>query len=236
MSPDAADPDDPRTTSHFDDPDAVARYREGPPRQVPGFADLHRMTSLLLAERTPDDGRVLVLGAGGGLELEHLAGAHAGWAFDGVDPSAEMLALAEATTGPFADRIRLHEGYIDSAPAGPFDSAVCLLTLHFLPAAARLSTLRQLRERLKPGAPLVVAHHSYPADPPERDLWLARFMAYGGGPDVAPEQIAASVSAMAERLPALSPAEDEALLREAGFTDVSLFYAALTFRGWVAYA
>lgn len=93
-----------------------------------------------------------------------------------------------------------------------------------------------MRERLKPGAPLVVAHHSYPADPSERDLWLSRFMAYGGGADVAPEQIAASVSAMAERLPALSPAEDEALLREAGFTDVSLFYAALTFRGWVAYA
>jgi tRNA (cmo5U34)-methyltransferase len=49
------------------------------------------MTDLLLAERTPDDGRVLVLDAGGGLELEHLAGMHSGWLFDGIDPSAEML-------------------------------------------------------------------------------------------------------------------------------------------------
>jgi tRNA (cmo5U34)-methyltransferase len=40
---------------------------------------------------------------------------------------------------------------------------------------------------------------------------------------------------MAERLPILSPDEDEALLHEAGFSDVALFYAGFTFRGWVGY-
>jgi tRNA (cmo5U34)-methyltransferase len=48
--------------------------------------------------------------------------------------------------------------------------------------------------------------------------------------------MAKAAEAIGERLPVLSPADDEALLREAGFADVSLFYAALTFRGWVAYA
>ena len=220
----------------FSDPDAVARYRDGPPRQVPGFADLHRMTDLLLAERTPDDGRVLVLGAGGGLELEHLAAAHAGWAFDGIDPSAQMLALAATTTERFAARIRLHEGYVDSAPAGPFDAAVCLLTLHFIPAAERLQTLRELRRRLTPGGPLVVAHHSFSPQPPERDTWLARYAAYCVGSGFEPGQMAKSIAAIGDRLPVLSPQDDEALLREAGFAGVSLFYAALTFRGWVAYA
>ena len=42
--------------------------------------------------------------------------------------------------------------------------------------------------------------------------------------------------AIGERLPTLSPEHDEALLHQAGFTDVSLFYAAFTFRGWVATA
>jgi tRNA (cmo5U34)-methyltransferase len=222
--------------SSFSDPDAVARYRDGPPRQVPGFADLHRMTELLLAERTPDEGRVLVLGAGGGLELEHLASAHPGWEFDGVDPSAQMLGLAEATTQPFAARIRLHEGYVDSAPAGPFDAAVCLLTLHFIPAAERLETLRQLRRRLKAGGPLVVAHHSFPPQPPERDVWLGRYATYAVGAALAAERTAGMIAAIGDRLHVLSPQDDEALMREAGFEDVSLFYAALTFRGWVAYA
>lgn len=236
MSSDSGDGGVERSASSFTDPDAVARYREGPPRQVPGFADLHRMTDLLLAERMPDDGRVLVLGAGGGLELEHLAAAHAGWEFDGVDPSAEMLRLAAATTQPFAARIGLHEGYVDSAPAGAFDAAVCLLTLHFLPAAERLETLRQLRSRLKPGAPLVVAQHSFPPQPPARDVWLARYAAYAVGPSLAAERVANMIGAIGERLHVLSPEADEALMREAGFGEVSLFYAALTFRGWVAYA
>jgi tRNA (cmo5U34)-methyltransferase len=235
MSSDSAAAGPGRPASPFTDPDAVARYRAGPPRQVPGFADLHRMTDLLLAERTPDDGRVLVLGAGGGLELEHLAAAHAGWEFDGIDPSAEMLRVAAAATEPFAARIRLHEGYVDDAPAGPFDSAVCLLTLHFIPAAQRLATLQHVRRRLKPGGPLVVAHHSFPPQPPERDLWLARYAAYGVGSGFAATQMAKTIAAIGDRLPVLSPEDDEALIREAGFGDVSLFYAALTFRGWVAY-
>jgi tRNA (cmo5U34)-methyltransferase len=50
----------------FSAPDAVARYADGPPRLVPGFADLQRMIRLLLAERAPADARVLVLGAGCG--------------------------------------------------------------------------------------------------------------------------------------------------------------------------
>jgi hypothetical protein len=39
---------------------------------------------------------------------------------------------------------------------------------------------------------------------------------------------------MAERLALLAPADEEGLLREAVFLDVALFYAAFSFRGWVA--
>src|SRR6187401_2776544 len=96
---------------HFSDPAAVARYAEGPPRFVPGYFDLHRMSGVLLAERAPENARVLVLGAGGGLELKAFATAQPGWTFDGVDPAGEMLKLAERTLGPLASRARLHEGY-----------------------------------------------------------------------------------------------------------------------------
>lgn len=42
--------------------------------------------------------------------------------------------------------------------------------------------------------------------------------------------------AVEAHLPVLAPEHDEAVLRQAGFSDVSLFYAALTWRGWVGYA
>jgi tRNA (cmo5U34)-methyltransferase len=188
---------------------------------------MQRMTTLLLAERAPEDARVLVLGAGGGLELKTFAEAHPGWTFDGVDPSAEMLKLAQRTLGPFAARATLHQGYISDAPVGPFDAATCLLTLHFLTVEERQRTTAEVHRRLKPGAPFVVAHFCIPQD--ERSVWLSRFAAYAG---IDPNQAVAIDS----HLTILSPEQDEAILREAGFSNVSLFYAGFTFRGWVGYA
>lgn len=215
---------------------ATHSYADGPPRQVPGFAGLHRMTTMLLAERMPGDGRVLVLGAGGGLELKAFAEAHPGWSFDGVDPSADMLRLASETVAPYAERIRLHQGYIESAPEGPFDAATSLLTFHFIPREQRLETLRQIRRRLKPGAPLVLAHISFPQGEPERSMWIARHVAFGAPDGTDPAQLQSSREAIGTRLSILAPEDEEAMLREAGFDGVSLFYAGFSFKGWVAYA
>ena len=221
--------------SPFSNPDAVANYAEGPVRLVPGFLDLQRMAAILLAERAGENARILVLGAGGGLELKRFSELQPEWRFDGVDPSAAMLRLAEQTLGPLGTRTRLHESYIGDAPEGPFDGATCLLTLHFIPEDERRTTLAEIHRRLKPGAPLVVAHHSFPQGEGEKRKWLKRFAAFAtsSGVDMDAEK---AISSIGERLPVLSPEHDEALLREAGFTDVSLFYAAFTFRGWIATA
>jgi tRNA (cmo5U34)-methyltransferase len=220
----------------FRDPLAIARYTEGPRRFVPGFAGLHEMTSLLLAERAPKTARVLVLGAGGGLELKALADRHAGWNFDGVDPSPEMLALARQTIGMHGPRVCLHEGLIDIAPDGPFDAATCLLTLHFLPADERLRTVREIRRRLKQDAPFVVAHSSFPQGKDERAIWLSRYAAFAVASGVDPVSVEPMLAKVEAHLSLLAPEHDEAILREAGFRDVALFYAAFTWRGWVAYA
>ena len=145
-----------------------------------------------------------------------------------------MLDLARRDTKPFEDRIELIEGTVDAAPPGPYDGAACLLTLHFLNRSERLQTLREIQRRLKPGAHLVVAHHSVPSGDAER--WLARSMAFADRTGVDRDRAMASAADMAGRLPLLSGAEEEAVLREAGFSGVELFYAAFSFRGWVAKA
>lgn len=219
----------------FSQPAAVSRYAEDTPNKVPGFADLHRMAGLLLAERAPAEANVLVLGAGGGLELKAFAEARPLWRFTGVDPSSEMLDLARRILGPLVARVQLQQGRIEDAPAGLFDGATCLLTLHFLERAERLITLRELRERLRPGAPLVVAHHCIPEDG-KLQQWLMRSAAFAQGtvPDLG--RASGSAAAMMRALPLLTVAEEEALLSEAGFSDIALFYAGFSFRGWVARA
>jgi tRNA (cmo5U34)-methyltransferase len=220
----------------FKDPDAITRYSEGPPRFMPGFEAVHRMSAILLAEHMPADGHLLVLGAGGGLELKAFADAHPGWRFTGVDPAGPMLDLARVAMGTHADRATLIEGMIDAAPEGPFDGATCLLTLHFLPREARTQTLREMHRRMKPSAPLVVAHSSFPQDEPARSRWLNRYAAYAVASGADPEQVAQARSAVGASLALLTPEEDEACLRDAGFDAVEQFYAAFTWRGWMARA
>lgn len=220
----------------FSDPAAVARYSDGPRRFVPGFEAIHRMTAILLAERAPADARVLVVGAGGGLELKALAEAHEGWTFVGVDPSAEMLRGAERTLGPLMSRVELVTGYIDDVDAEAFDGATCLLTLHFLGREVRRRTAAEIRRRLMPGAPFVAAHSSFPQGAQERDIWLARYAAYAIASGADPDQAQGARQAVATSLNMMAPEDDVEILAEAGFTDVSMFYAAFTWRGWVGYA
>lgn len=219
----------------FSDPDSVARYAEGPVRMVPGFHALQRMAAVLLAERAGDNANILVLGAGGGLELRVFGEMQPTWRFCGVDPSAEMLGLAKQTIGPLDQRVTFHNGYIDDAPQGPFDGATCLLTLHFMPENERRRAVAEVYRRLKSGAAFVVAHHSYPQNEPEKRLWLSRFAAFGPDPGLSFASREDMIAAISERLPALSPEKDEEILRDAGFDDVALFYAGFTFRGWVGH-
>ena len=234
------------TASPFTDPAAVARYAEGPRRNVPGYDSLLPMVRILLAERVPANGRVLVVGAGGGLELEDMARSHPGWRFDGVDPSQPMLDLAAQrlqSAGVSSDRVALHHGYVQGAPAGPFDGATCLLTFHFVPREERAAMVAEIRRRLKPGAPFVAVHLSI-ADggdgseggAGERDLWLSRYSAFQVASGMAPEMADRGRAKVAAELAVLTPDEDEAILREAGFGDVRMFYMGFAFRGWVATA
>lgn len=234
MQPRADEPLD--FVAAFSDPEAVARYAEGPRRFVPGFEALHRMTALLLAEGSPSDARVLVLGAGGGLELKALAEAHPAWTFVGVDPAGAMLRGAEQTLGLLMDRVTLIEGYIDDAPPGPFDAATCLLTLHFLDARQREETVRAIHRRLRLGAPFVAAHASFPQGEGERSRWLDRYMAYAVASGFDPEQASKARTAVDAHLPALGPEQDETILRVGGFRDIQPFFMAFTWRGWVARA
>lgn len=220
----------------FSDPEAVARYSDGPRRFVPGYAALHSMTGVLLAERVPHNAKVLVLGAGGGLELKALAEAYPGWTFVGVDPAEQMLRLAERTLGPLGTRVELVQGYIEDAPPGPFDAATCLLTLHFLDAAERRRTASNIHRRLRRGAPFVAAHGSFPQEAGQRALWLSRYAAFAVASGVDPEQADKARTAVDASVNMFSPERDETLLREAGFSDVNLFYAAFTWRGWIGYA
>lgn len=220
----------------FSNPRLLDGYAQRTQRIVPALDALHRMAALLMAERAPKHARVLALGAGGGLELKAFAEACPAWTIDAVDPSEQMLDLARIALGPREARVRFHHGTVDLAPEGPFDAASCLLTMHHIRGTEeRLRTLVQVRERLKKGAPFVMAHMSFPTGAGEKETWLRRYAAFAASSGLEVD-IARFQEAMGRHLTVLAPEREDELLREAGFGRVELFYAAFAFRGWVAYA
>jgi len=221
--------------SHYEDPDVVRRYAQGPTAFVPAYAHMQRMAAQLIRERIGDSGKVLVLGAGGGLELEAFAARCPQWTFLGVDPAEAMLEAAKERMqqAGASERVDWHHGYIFDAPPGPFDAATCLLTLHFVPDdGAKEQTLREIRRRLKPGAPLVLVDLCIDLASPEAATALNRYREFAleSGADL--EQVETTCGRLVNVLKLVSAARDEELLDSAGFSQVELFYAGLSWRGW----
>ena len=68
-----------------------------------------------------------------------------------------------------------------------------------------------------------------------RDLWLSRYAAFQVASGVAPEHAARARDKVAAELAVLTPEEDEAILREAGFSDVRMFYMGFAFKAWIGF-
>jgi tRNA (cmo5U34)-methyltransferase len=82
----------------------------------------------------------------------------------------------------------------------------------------------------------VVAYLSVPQGEGERALWLSRYDAFVVTSGFDPDKAVNARAAIGTQLTILTPEQDEAILREAGLSNVSLFYVGFTFRGWVGYA
>src|SRR5690606_9665722 len=95
------------------DPEHARTYAERPRKTIPGFDGLHRIMAQRIAEASPAD--TLVVGGGGGLELQTLIRALPDGRFCAVDPSAEMIAQGKAYLGdpPCVDWV---QGYVFDAP------------------------------------------------------------------------------------------------------------------------
>jgi tRNA (cmo5U34)-methyltransferase len=224
---------------NYQDATFVEHYTQhGPPAFMPGHGGVLQMLGVLLRERAPADARVLVVGAGGGLETRALARAHPAFRFVGVDPAPRMLELARSVIGPeLGGRVDLIEGTVDDAPDGPFQAASCILVLGLLPDdGTKSATLHGIRRRLQPGAPFVLVDQCLDRSAPDFERRLDRYAAYARASGVA-DEIAEGARAQLRSNPGLVPPErNESLLAEAGFRDREVFYVGMAWRGWLASA
>jgi tRNA (cmo5U34)-methyltransferase len=188
---------------------------------------------------TGSDRRILIVGVGGtAQEVVSVSRLEPGWRFVGVDPSADMLALAEQKLRAqgLLGRIELHAGTLDALPeAEPFDAAMMLGVLHHLPGdEAKQAILKGIAAKLSPAAPLILAGNrfAYARKPQLLAAWGARWRMHGASED----EVKAKLGKILQG--ADPPHSEEAvfeLLDAAGFGRPEGFFSSLFWAAWIAW-
>ena len=97
------------------------------------------------------------------------------------------LAIARLKERGLLDRTEIVLGAVDDLPPDErFDAATLTGLLHHLPGdEAKRAVLRSIAQRLRPGAPLVLAanHYTYSRQPFLVDVWGERWRQQGAGAD-----------------------------------------------------
>ena len=233
---------DPPRPGNFDDrpPMPVTEYERVVARVNVGYDLLFTLALCLLRGLGRPDLHVLVVGAGGGKEVETFAPGAPGWRVTGVDPSADMLALAQTKADRLGvgERVTLVRGTVDDLPGQDrFDAATCIFVLHVLPREDQRALLRGIAGRLRPGAPLILV--SGVADPGGVPDDLVRaWQQYGELMGMPPDRMAVTLeNLLSPPRVTTVPTEDQCvrLLRAVGFRRVTRFFSALgVITGWIA--
>jgi len=223
-----------------DPPFAVGRYREMQ-KAFPGADALYRLARAQIETALPQGGSVLIVGAGGGREIEALAASRCGFALTGVDPSADMIALARLhadAAGTGAAALIQGRAADVAPPPGGFDAATGFLVMHFLTdddgPDGKAAHLRAIRARLRPGARYLHADIAFDG-PDEQAATTPVFLRHAALAGLSDEDAAIGPKAIAD-MPIVSLTRTEALFAAAGFGRPRLFFQALWYRAWTAEA
>lgn len=216
-------------------------YEQNARISVPAYDTLFAMTQAYFRTHLGDRvSSLLVVGAGGGNELSAWGPSNPNWTFTGIDPSEEMLQIAQrkARQLTIESRVQLLHGTIDILSSAPstFDAASCILVLHFIQdRQQKLKLLRNIHAQLKPGKPFVLACAYGERESDELQdrikIWQSFFL------DVGYKK--AKVEDMGKvimNISFISDQEIQELLQEAGFKHITRFFSSGLFAGWMSHA
>lgn len=204
---------------------------------VPGYEAIFNIVLSLLYQELPEEANLLIVGAGGGSEVS-VFGRGSQWQLTGVDPSTEMLTAAARKVEALglSERVSLIQGTLDQVPSSPlFSAATAILVMHFLPDdGSKLLFLKSIYQRLAIGASLFLVDFSGGRELKQFQKLLSAWKFYtvhtGAPLEFIEEQLAKVIPHFAI-VPEKRVVE---LLNESGFVEISPFYKALMFNGWVA--
>jgi tRNA (cmo5U34)-methyltransferase len=223
------------------DRDRASQYDLDIRRAIPGYESLHGMTQSLLQTSLSKSARLLIVGSGTGMELINYSKPNPEWLLTGVDPAAEMMAIAQAELADqgLQEQVDLHTGYVNNLPETELmDAATLMLVMHFLPDdGAKLQLLKDIAQRLKPGAKFILADlygdQSASYFNQFTKAWQALYFSQLDD-ETRIKAEANFQTSISNSIYFVTEARILELLEAAGFSQINQFYNAFLFGGWIA--
>ncbi|WP_254656270.1 class I SAM-dependent methyltransferase [Jannaschia sp. CCS1] len=192
--------------------------------------------SALVASYAEARARVLIVGAGGGREIEKLLQNNIAVEITAVDPSARNLETARlaAEACPSKSNVTFIAGKAEDLPRGSsFDVATSLLVMHHISDdGAKLAYLRSIRDRLVPGGLLIHADVCV-ARVEDFDHLIPAYRKYAQHVGTCPDATRLELEAIAQ-LPVASDERTRALFSEAGLIEPQEVFRTLWYRCWIS--
>lgn len=205
-------------------------------RAIPGLDAMYRLVHALIASRGQEVPHVLVVGAGGGREIEEFRSSDAIGGITAIDPSARNLEAVRTVAGTSgaSPEVSLIVGTVDDLPDGDtFDVVTSLLVMHHLPDdGSKLTYLRGLRNRLAPGGRLIHADLCFDESDDFAEL-IPAFRAHADIFGVSADAVRLELDAI-PKLPVVSGDRIRVLFSEAGLTEPQEVFRTLWYRCWVS--
>lgn len=218
----------------------VEEYDEAIRNFCAAYEEIFKLSYCCLKASLPGRAKILVVGAGTGMEIAEFGPLNPGWSFYGVDPSANMLDLAQKKIEKKRIKNKVHfiQGYVEDLAKGEsFDGATCILVMHFLKDnGAKLELLKSISQRLKRGAPLVLVDgcgtRGSRVFKENVKVWKQYPIAKGLKAEYVEKSFRKTILKMVRFVP---ESRILALLKRAGFRNVFKFYTSFLYSGWTAY-
>lgn len=230
----------PEQTIDFDSnpPVAISEYDKMAQMALPGYEAMHTMAKSILGSHLPERANLLIVGAGSGMELVNFGKGNTQWQMLGVDPSSNMLELAQQKIEQhgLSEQVQLFQGYINALNTTPlYDAATCILVMHFVPDdGAKLALLQSIAQRMKSSAALILMDVFGSKGTREFEQMISVMKVFWSEMGMEPERRMEILETVDKGVYPIPEPRVFELLQQAGFENIVRFYTGLWIGGWVA--
>lgn len=216
--------------------DIAARFDQHVRSSIPAYDWMQESVVRLTDFFCPSFGSIVDIGCATGETLSRISERHAGKScrYIGIDESAEMIAEAKKKLKEIEHCHWQTERIQDVLLPQNVDMVLSVLTVQFLPIADRERLVSRIYKALRPGGAFLLVEKVYAESGRMQDMFSQIYHDQKEQAGFTAQEIREKDASLRGVMTPLTVAQNEAMLKRAGFEQLEVFVKDFHFAGWIA--